>query len=399
MRFLLGMLACSLVSALSAQTTSAEPGPTTTATTSQQIPEATVDVDITIRSNFIDRGEDRGRNRAVQRGTAYSSREAPGYFQPSVKFNTPVEGLYFSVFTSMAMSHRNDTDVDQRLETGPAGDQTILADSANRFVNTAMSPQAYVADQLNTAYTGNIWPTRPIANVPVYRFYKDANGLKRGDQVDLSMGYSSATTIGTFDFGIISSTRLDPRGKSNPFGDAGANYQKTEMYVSYALPFLPDVSLLLLSDVVNSDQYWKLSYGKEIEISETQKIDAGIAAAYGVQSNLQGLMDVPLTLGYTISGFRIGVEAVCRPQSKMYDAGYSGDTNTPSAIQIDGASNIVDRRIPDPSKTKGFANQVVNGMIQSSIRERTGNTSYNYTPRQRIPRWLYSVNLGYSTSL
>jgi len=363
-----------------------------------KIPQSTVDVDLTVKSNFIDRGEDRGRNRSVQRGTAYNSTEAPGYFQPNIKINTPLDGLYFNIFSSMALSHRNDHDVDQRLQTGPAGSQTILADSVNPYINTSLTPGAYVDSQLATAYVGNLWQDKGVSDVPLYAFYKEENGLKRGDQIDTSLGYAKDTTLGSFDFGIVSSTRLDSRGKSNPFADSGANYQKTEMYVTYGLTVLRELTLTFLTDVVNSDQYWKFQYSKEFELSESQKIDASAGVAYGVQPKLTGLMDVPLVAGYTIYGFRLGIEAVYRPDSRMYDAQYSGDTNSTRLIQADGGSNITDRLIPDPSRTKGFANQVMNSYITSAVRAQTGNVRYNYTPRQRIPAWLYAVSIGYSAS-
>ena len=52
---------------------------------------------------------------------------------------------------------------------------------------------------------------------------------------------NTETKLGVFDFGINASTRADSRGKSNPFSDGGANYQKTEAYITYALPFLSTV--------------------------------------------------------------------------------------------------------------------------------------------------------------
>lgn len=54
-----------------------QPVPATPAPAPDAIPDGAVDVQLKFTSNFLDRGEDRGRNRSVQRGKAYNSKEDP----------------------------------------------------------------------------------------------------------------------------------------------------------------------------------------------------------------------------------------------------------------------------------------------------------------------------------
>lgn len=82
------------------------------------LPDASVEVELSIVSNFVDRGEDVGAGYTQQRRGKHGSLNAPLFFQPSVTFNAPVEGLFFNVFASIAMRGRPDTDADGRLETG-----------------------------------------------------------------------------------------------------------------------------------------------------------------------------------------------------------------------------------------------------------------------------------------
>ncbi|HMU82099.1 MAG TPA: hypothetical protein PKE49_14500 [Leptospiraceae bacterium] len=380
-----------------------QPAPATPAPAPDAIPDGAVDVQLKFTSNFLDRGEDRGRNRSVQRGKAYNSKEDPWFFQPSAKIKVPGSGLYFNAAGSFALSNRNDKDVDQKLEDGPTGEQTLLTDSVNPLVNTARLPAStYIVDQLTMLPT---WPTTPIHSLSVYKMYKDANGLKRGDQIDLSFGHQSETKLGNFDFGINASTRTDPKGKSNPFGDGGANYQKTEMYVTYAPPFLTELSFTILADVVNSDQYMKLAYTKEFEIKENLKADVSAGLGYmslgtsGQSDSFHGLADSPFGAGISWNGFRFGLEATYRHSYDIYDSQVDGDPRTSRALYIDGGSTAGDGLVTDPSRTKGFGNQLVNSLITSRVRAMTNNTSYTYTPRQKVPRWLYAVNVSYSTSL
>jgi hypothetical protein len=188
-------------------------------------------------------------------------------------------------------------------------------------------------------------------------------------------------------------------------GGGGANYQKTEMYVTYAPPFLTELSFTILADVVNSDQYMKLAYTKEFEIKENLKADVSAGLGYmslgtsGQSDSFHGLADSPFGAGISWNGFRFGLEATYRHSYDIYDSQVDGDPRTSRALYIDGGSTAGDGLVADPSRTKGFGNQLVNSLITSRVRAMTNNTSYTYTPRQKVPRWLYAVNVSYSTSL
>jgi len=357
-----------------------------------ELPGASVDVELKIVSNFIDQGEDVGAGYTRQRREKLDGFTAPWFVQPSVTFHTPVEGLFVNVFGSFAMRGRADTDADQRLETGPSGNQTLLTDSTNPFVNnTGLTPLVYIRDQIIAA---GVYPSVSVSSIQAYNFYKDENGLYRRDQIDLTIGYERETSVGVLGGGIIASNRTAPKGKSNPFGDSGANYQATEMYVSYALPFFTDLKVLWYGDIVSSDQRLEADIGHEFEIADQKSISVSAVTGYGFKEGLQGWQDVDLGAEFILHSFVFGLHWVYRPTLAFFDEDSDLTTNI---IQADGLSNRRDGLVADPRKT-GIDADIINGLVTSRVQALSGNTAYAYTPRQRLPKWINYVSLGYRMS-
>lgn len=394
-----------------------------------KLPNASVDVNATVVSNYVFRGNDMFQNRFVQKRKEIDGKNIAPAFQPSITFKTPVDGLTFNVWGSFALSGREDKDVDQRIQTGrgayntaePGFGNNPLVDAAQTFGTSGV---AAAQAQLYSSYTTLATPThnlfsgtagQSIANQKVATFYKDVNGLKRLDEIDLTLAYSSATRVGVLGFGIIHYGLANAKGKANPFGGIAntANYYATEMYVSYALPMLPDLTAKLSSDIVNSNQYYQLLYSKTFNVSDSVAVSVNTGPGYSVQTNLytlnggagqandpaiqtlQGWKEWTSNVGVTVKGFTVGVNAAYRPDLRFFDLDYG----TNRALEVDGGSTMDDGLIPNPATSgSGIYADLLTRTVTTAVRNRTGNQSYTYTPRQKLPKWLYWVNLGYTAS-
>lgn len=368
-----------------------------------ELPDGSINVSLQFSSNSIFRGADTFLNKAVQEKKSYGSNTGAWLAIPSITYNAPVEGLYFNWVGSFALEARGDVDIDQRFESGASGDQTTFADAfaaallsgeslsaADAAGRQALSNHPSLSGQVNQ------WPAVPYTDLAVYELHDDPNGLKRLDEMDFTLGYERETKVGTLGFGILHQALSDTSGKGNPFTDGGATYLLTEVFATYALPMLPEVSLYLGSDVIRSNQYYRLAYSKEFEITEAFYIGIDTGPGYAVNEKFQGWNDITSTLEFGYSGFNITFNAACRPDSRFYDP----DPFTTDLIAYDGGSTKEDGLVEDPSRFKnGFYTDVLNAIITENVRSITGNPNYTYIPRQKIPRWLYWVNFGYSTTL
>lgn len=153
-----------------------------------ELPDVNVDVGLNFVSNYIFRGTDLHANRAVQKGEQYGSHTGEWAFQPTVTFNTP-SGLFFNIWGSFATAGRKDADTDLRFQTSPGGAALATDPGAIR--------SAYSAVTLSQALTQD----KRVGTIP--GFYKEANGLERADEIDLTIGYSTSTKEGNFGFGLI----------------------------------------------------------------------------------------------------------------------------------------------------------------------------------------------------
>lgn len=369
-----------------------KPAPNQNQQAEPALPEASVDVDLNVVSNFIDRGEDVGAGYTQQRREKYDNFTAPWFFQPSVTFHTPVEGLSFNVFASIALRGRADTEVDQRLESGADGNQTLLTDSVNPFINNSgLTPYNYIRTQIEAAGT---YPAVSIPAIQVYNFYKEHNGLYRRDQVDLTIAYERETSIGLLGGGIIASNRGNEKGKSNPFGDSGANYQSTEMYFSYALPFLTNLKFTYYGDIVNSNQRLEADFGHEFELNDSVSLGVSAVTGYAWWETTTGWQDLDLGTEVSVNSFVFGVHWVYRPTLEFFDE--DSDLST-RYLMLDGGSSKSDGMVADPRKV-GLGDDLIRGLITQRIRATTGNAAYTYTARQKLPRWVNYVTLGYKMS-
>lgn len=344
-----------------------------------ELPDVNVDVGLNFVSNYIFRGGDFHANRALQKGESYGSHTGEWAFQPTITFNTP-SGLFFNIWGSFATAGRKDQDTDQSFQTAPGG-SALPSDPAS--IAAAYS-SVTLADLLTQ--------DKRVGSVP--GFYKEANGLERADEIDLTIGYSTSTKEGNIGFGIIHYTGPNADTKS-------AFPQTTEVYFTYAPPFLTELTLAYYTDTeaFNDANYYNLSYGSSLDLSDDLSMSYKVAAGYGVVDRLQGWQDVTGTIGFSFSGFSVGFNYVYRPDLRFFDADNSTGFNETAPAWLVGGSTRRDGEVADPARTTGPVNALINNTIQGLFDTALGAGAYTYTPRQKLPRTLWFVNVGYSFSI
>ncbi len=359
-----------------------------------ELPDVNVDVGLNFVSNYIFRGADLHANRAVQKGESYGSHTGEWAFQPTITFNTP-SGLFFNIWGSFATAGRGDVDTDYRIQTAPGAASIGTADQIPGDAPT-------IVGALPTTLEDFIKQDAKVGGA-VPGFYKEANGLERADEIDLTIGYSTSTKEGNIGFGLIHYTGPNPETKS-------AFVQTTEVYLTYALPFLTDLTFAYYTDTeaFNDNNYYNVAYGSSLGLTDDLSLSYKVAAGYGVQDRLSGWQDVTGSIGISFSGFTVGFNYVVRPDTRFLETVQGDDaislTNFNAPAELIGKSNRADGLVADPARTNGPINAYINGEIQNAINRNLPaglpvSYTYTYTPRQKLPRTLWFVNVGYSFSI
>ncbi|MBL8018134.1 MAG: hypothetical protein JNM27_00595 [Leptospirales bacterium] len=397
-----------------------------------KLPNANVDVNVSIASNYVFRGQDMYANRFVQKRQAFDSINQSPSLQPSITFKTPVDGLTFNILGAFALAGRGDKDIDQRIQNARPAGNNADATSANSIVaqtlvdmhtGTAGSFHSILDGKLQTLQGGTKWPTTSIAATNAPNLYKDPNGLERADEIDLTLGYSSSTRVGVIGFGVVTYNYVNPKAKGNPFaqnpgGGAGSPYYfGTEMFVTYALPMFPDLTAKAYHDIVNSNQYYQLVYSKTIAINDKVSVGVTTGPSYSIVSNqysltgagalnqtnvvqdtqqtVQGWKDWTSNVSVILGGLTVGLNAAYRPDLRFYDS----DLATNRVVALDGQSTMDDGLVNDPSKVgNGLASDLVQLFVNSNQRVLALNPRYAWTPRQKLPKWIYWANVGYTAT-
>jgi hypothetical protein len=333
-----------------------------------------VDVSMDFVSNYVWRGYDVHQSYFDQQGKSYSGTNVAPAFQPSITLNTPVDGLSVNLWGSFAMVGREDADADGRLQYMGGGDDIYL--DSGVISATGVSPTA--GTDLSTYINNQI----AAGNYNLPGYYAEANGLKRVDELDITIDYSWESTIGSLSAGIVSFYW--------PNVVSGGGVAPTELYVAYSPKGLSDFAVSANYDLTSNGQYYNASYGHDFEFSENVSLSLGAAAGYGVMpsSGKQGMMDVTGNIGMTFGGFTVGLNVAHRPDLWMYD---SGSSKWPEWISGD---NGYDGNEADPAGAYGLTNELVNGYISSA-----SVVTANYKPMQKLPKNLVWVNFGYSFSI
>jgi len=368
--------------------------------------EPSISVDLPIVSTYVFRGVDVFENKFVQEKKSISGFNLAPAIQPSITFNF-TEGWSFNIWSSFALTNRQDKDTDQILQ---------ILQTPDEDPNTLILASA-VASAYNGFISGNLLGTPvPFSNVEnavqnyisgigeniikvensAPAFYKEPNGLRRLDEVDLTLSYSFDTKLGNMTGGIV--TYLLPNTTK---GVTGTD-QSTELFVGYSPKALPNLSITLYAET-NLDGYegatfTNISYSIPLIESQNMTLSFDPELGYQTQDNLQGIKYVSLPFTLAMGSLKFMFVGIYRPDTRFYDSDpYKGD-----AVKLLGLSTISDGLIPDPAKNTGILNSIINGYISNEIQ--TALTAagypftYTYTPRQSIPKLIYYFSIGYSTT-
>lgn len=324
-----------------------------------RLPDASIDVSLVFASNNIDRGEDLYTDRARQNNRPYGSHTGASAFQPNIVWNTPVPGLYFDLWMSIALYGRGDRDLDLLWQAGPG-----LPDL------NPLSP----AEQRES-----------LANSDGPGFYSEQVGLGRSDQIIQTLAYERETRVGAMGFGL--SVEASP----NVIGKAPTT---TEIFVTYALPFLAQFTLEIWGDINEPAHYYNAGWSDTLEFTDPQSLDYTLSIGYGSYDRVQGIQDVTIELQYNLYGFFVGTRISQRPNLEIFDEDETAAFHSPEWLR--GGSTHGDGLVVDPSRQYGYVNEIVNHTLQNFLQPTSGLSSYEYAPRQKLPRVIWTAFLGYS---
>jgi hypothetical protein len=357
--------------------------------------EPSIDVDLPIVSTYVFRGVDVFENKFVQEKKSIRGFNLAPAIQPSITFNF-TEGWSFNIWSSFALTNRQDKDIDQILQV-PGEDPDKVASAYNLFIsgNLLGTPVPFsIVEDAVQKYISKIGEDIIKVENSAPAFYKEPNGLRRLDEVDLTLSYSFDTKLGNMTGGIV--TYILPNTTK---GVTGID-QSTELFVGYSPKALPNLSITLYVET-NLDGYegatfTNISYSIPLIESQNMTLSFDPELGYQTQDNLQGIKYVSLPFTLAMGSLKFMFVGIYRPDTRFFDSDrYEGD-----AVKLLGLSTISDGLIPDPAKNTGILNIIINEYISSEIQ--TALTAagypftYTYTPTQSIPKWIYYFSIGYS---
>ncbi len=361
--------------------------------------EPSIDISIPIVSTYVFRGVDVFQNNAVMQKKSISSLNFAPAIQPSITFNF-TEGWYFNIWSSFALVNRQDKDIDELLQERPGDSTGPVSLAYAGFIAGNLFGPPVPFSSVEAAIAGQIAKNGVESYIKGSNlgpaFYKESVGLKRVDEVDLTLGYGFETKLGTMSGGIV--TYLLP----NTTKDVVGVDQFTELFVGYSPKAIPDLSITLYGEF-NGDgfggaTFTYISYGISLYESDSMEISLTPGIAYQTQNNLQGIKYISLPLDISMGSLSFSIVGIYRPDVRFYDS----DTFTGDAVELLGESTVKDGLIPDPSRNLGLINSIVNSYIGSIISSAYAAAglpfSYTYTPRQSLPKLIYYFSVGYSTS-
>ncbi|MBI3394991.1 MAG: hypothetical protein HY042_04075 [Spirochaetia bacterium] len=382
----------------------------------KKLPEAGISVDAEITNGYIFRGADIFASKFSQQNKQYGANPNVWTFQPSLTYTSPIEGLTFNLWGSFAGQNRADVDTDKAFQKGPGGSDLIFSQTASTGINpTPASIQSTVSSNLPTTAT----PVTSYNSTTIPGFYKEQNGLRRADELDFTLSYDNKTSAGRLIFGYIAYTLSNPsKGVYSTGGIiTNENYYGNEAFIGYGIKGFEDLTLTLYGDTRTGNQYWKLAYGSEKELGKTLSLLYSISAGYGIKqiytasptialsqsqsyNAVEGWQDITgmLNVKYKLNdkqALKFGVNVSYRPDLRFIDSDTAPGT---LPVWINGASPISDGKVADPSQVNGTVNALVNARVTAFLSQ-NGAFNFTYTPRQKLPRTLYFVNLGYTMYL
>lgn len=366
-----------------------------------ELPEAKIKVQLKIATNYISKGTDKFTNRALQKKQSYGANTGAPAFIPAITYLPPLKGTFYKIQAFIALEGRPDLDADGFIQNGP-GQKDILHETGGldqqiQAIKNASglfdSTDQFIG--INNALNGSLsYPDCKSTSNCLPKLHKEENGLFRQEQIKQFLGYGRKTSMGKFLFSLLYVTPFDKKAELDAF---------PAFIIEYSLPGLDQLILSTEHDIPKSGNYYQLKWVDKQSLGNLDDSDlmleywAGVA--YSVQDHLQGVKDVTGRIGLQYLGFRIGAGLTWRPDLRFFDKDSTGIGGDSLPLWLFGNSSRSDGRVADPSRLYGYENVIINNAIESFLQAGGSASIYTYTPRQKIPRILYWVDLSYTFTL
>lgn len=372
-----------------------------------------------IVSDFIWRGNSYGGEYLSRRNNMpYSGTTQYWAYQPNIRLNAPLKGLYLEFWGNFALVGRDDRDSDMRLMQASAGSPAI---DPNVYFSKLSSIQSDPANN-NLLNTGLFYdPANNIINSrctsdgiggcsnPNYSFvdprsigkHKEKNGMARTDGGFTTFAYNFQNKkYGDFTWGIWFYYQMDKNTK----------YSWDEYFIFWGLPFLesslkPTISFYTQSSFESNSlnaggHYLSLSVSHTFFEGKFFRIQPASNVGYKYPNDninqKSGFYDITTNLKFFFADFFFGINHVYRPNLYMYDNDTwyytlsQGSQAQPNFSQYDG-------KTVDPSKLYGYKNEAVYSAIdQLDTPEIVKSYIKAEYQSQKIVQNLFYLNFGFN---
>ncbi|MBP9888268.1 MAG: hypothetical protein KBF93_18360 [Leptospiraceae bacterium] len=375
--------------------------------------EASVEVTAEVVSDFIWRGNSYGGEYLSRRNNSpYTGVNQYWAFQPNLRINSPVSGLYMEFWGNFSLNNRADRDSDMRLfQASPgglpidpyvyfgkldsykadpsAGPIDLLYDPANNLVNSKCE-----ADGCTNPETSFVDPRKVGKR-------REKNGMARTDGAFTTFAYNFQNKkFGDITWGVWFYYQFDKNAK----------YSWDEYFIFWGLPFLQNVIKPTVSFYTQSsfdfDSIYAGGHYLSFTVSHTFfegkffRVQPMSNLGYKYQNNnidqKSGFYDLTTNLKFFFGDFFFSLNHAFRPDVHMYDSDswyYPISQGSPSQVN----RNSYDGKIVDPSKLYGYKNELVYSAIdQLEAPDIIKNYVKEEYQSQKVVQHLFYISFGYN---
>ena len=386
---------------------------------SEKDDEPSIELTHEVVSDFIWRGNSYGGEYLSRRNnTAYNGTTQYWAYQPNIRLNAPIKGLYLEFWGNLALVGREDRDSDMRIFQASPGAaaidpnamfsklDSIQADpSTNNLLNSGLffDPAQNIVNAKceSDGANGCTDPSVSFVDPRSIKRHKEKNGMARTDGGFTTFAYNFQNKkFGDITWGIWFYYQFDKNAK----------YSWDEYFIFWGLPFLeqtlkPTISFYTQSSFDYNSIYAGGHYGS-FAVSHTFfegkffRVQPSSNLGYKYQNDninqKSGFYDLSTSLKFFFADFFFSLNHVYRPDVYMYDNDtwyYSVSQGTqaqPNRSQYDG-------KTVDPSKLFGAKNEAVYSAIDKlDAPDALKSYAKAEYQSQKIVQNLFYISFGYN---